>query len=99
MTVHLETLVAILLMTSVTYLTRLAGYALFSNRELSSRTRQVMDAAPGCVLIAVIAPYLFSGSPADLIALALTALTATRFSLLPTVIVGVASAGLLRAVM
>lgn len=99
MTVHLETLAAILLMASATYLTRLAGYALLGNRQLSPQMREVMDAAPGCVLIAVIAPYVFSGSPADLVALALTAAAATRFSLLPTVLVGVAAAGVLRAVL
>lgn len=55
-----------------------------------------METAPGCVLIAVIAPHFATGHPADLIALGLTLLAATHLSLLPTVMVGVASAGLLR---
>jgi uncharacterized membrane protein len=58
-----------------------------------------MDAAPGCVLISVIAPNFVSSNPADLIALALTVAAATRLSLLPTVLIGVISAGLLRHVM
>lgn len=60
------------------------------------RTRR-LEAAPGCVLIAVIAPDFVSGRPADLIALAMTELAATRrLSMLPTVLIGIASAGMLR---
>lgn len=45
--------------------------------------QSVMEAAPGCELIAVIAPKFASGQLADLIALAITLLAATRFSILP----------------
>lgn len=48
------------------------------------------------VLIAVLAPHFASGKPADVIALVVTAIAATRLPLLPTVLIGVASAGLLR---
>lgn len=96
MTIEPITLFAILCMALATYLTRIGGYLLLGNRTLSPRVRTVMDAAPGCVLISVIAPHFATGHPADLISLALTAFAATRFSLLPTVLIGVASAGLLR---
>jgi len=96
MSVHLTTFLAILLMGVATYSTRLIGYALLGNRELSPRAKRVMDAAPGCVLISVIAPHFVSGGPADLVALIVTAVAATRLSLLPTILIGVASAGLLR---
>lgn len=89
-------LLAIVLMASVTYLTRIGGYILLRNRSLSPRTMSVLEAAPGCVLLSVIAPAFVSDQPADLIALALTIAAATRLSLLPTVIVGVGSAALLR---
>jgi uncharacterized membrane protein len=56
----------------------------------------VLDTAPGCVLIAVIAPVFVSGRIADLIALSLTMVAATRLPLLPTVLIGVGSAGLAR---
>jgi uncharacterized membrane protein len=56
----------------------------------------VMDATSGCVLISVIAPYFVSGREPDLLALALTVLAATRLPLLPIVLTGVASTGLLR---
>ena len=93
---HDTTLITIILMGAVTYLTRAAGYIALRNRTLSKRGVRIMGAIPGCVLISVIAPYFVTGKPADLIALAVTALVASRFSLLPTVLVGVVSAGLLR---
>lgn len=90
------TLLTIVLMATVTYLTRIGGYLVLRNRTLSPRATAVMEASPGCVLISVIAPDFVSNSPADLIALAITLAAATRFSMLPTVTIGVAAAGLLR---
>jgi len=92
-------LIAIVLMASVTYLTRIGGYVVLRNRTLSRRATTVMEAAPGCVLISVIAPDFVSRNLADLAALAITVLAATRLSMLPTVVIGVASAGVLRWVM
>jgi uncharacterized membrane protein len=93
------TLLAIVLMAFVTYLTRVGGYALLRNRTLSPRALAVMEAVPGCVLISVIAPSFVSNQSADLIALAITLAAATRLPLLPTVIIGVACAALLRHLM
>lgn len=89
-------LLTIVLMATVTYLTRIGGYVVLRNRTLSPRATAVMEAAPGCVLISVIAPDFVSDNPADLLALAITFLAATRLSMLPTVVIGIASAGLLR---
>ena len=89
-------LLTIILMASVTYATRVGGYLVLRNRSLSPKATAVMEAAPGCVLISVIAPNFVSHNPADLAALAITVLAATRFSILPTVIIGIASAGILR---
>lgn len=86
----------ILLMALSTYFTRIIGYLLLRNRTLGSRTRAIMDAAPGCVLITIIAPHFVTNHPADLIALAISMLAAARFSLLPVVIISVGSAALLR---
>jgi uncharacterized membrane protein len=94
--IHATTALTIVLMAAVTYLTRVIGYAGLRNRVLSPRAQAVMEAAPGCVLIAVIAPSFVSDRPADLIALAITVVAAIRFSMLPTVLIGVAAAGLLR---
>jgi uncharacterized membrane protein len=97
--IHLTTFIPVVLRAFVTYLTRILGYMVLRNRLLSPRALAVMDAAPGCVLISVIAPSFVSDQPADLMALAITLVAATRLSLLPTVIIGVASAGLLRSLM
>ena len=90
------TLATIVLMAIVTYITRIGGYLMLGSRDLSQRTRTVLDAAPGCVLIAVIAPTFASGRAADLIALAITCAAAIRLPLLATVLIGIGSAGLLR---
>lgn len=86
----------IVLMASVTYLARIGGYVLLRNRTLSKRATAVMEAAPGCVLISVIAPDFVSDKPADLIALAITIFAAMRFSMLPTVLIGIGAAGACR---
>jgi uncharacterized membrane protein len=91
-------LLTILMMAAVTYMTRIGGYVFLRNRTLSTRIQTVMESAPGCVLITIIAPDFVTGHPADLIALALTMVAATRFSILPTVVTAIASAGVLRHV-
>lgn len=89
-------LLAILAMATATYMTRALGYLALRNRNLGERTITIMEAAPGCVLISVIAPHFVTRNPADLAALVVTLLAATRFSMLPTVLIGIATAGLLR---
>lgn len=90
------TLVTVVLMATSTYLTRVLGYMALRNRPLSSRMRAVMENVPGCVLISVIAPAFVSDKPANILALAVTLLAATRLSLLPTVVIGIAATGVLR---
>jgi uncharacterized membrane protein len=94
--IHPMTLLTIALMASTTYLTRIAGYLVLRNRALSSRAVVVMEAAPGCVLISVIAPSFVSNEPADIIALIITLVAATRLPMLATVTIGVVAAGMLR---
>ncbi|MUV19831.1 AzlD family protein [Burkholderia thailandensis] len=91
-----STLLTIVLMASSTYLSRILGYVVLRNRTLSPRMMAVMENVPGCVLVSVIAPAFVSDKPANLLALAITLLAAPRLSILPTVIVGIVSAGLLR---
>jgi len=55
-----------------------------------------MEAAPGCVLISVIAPRFVSSDPADLLALTATVAAAVRLPMLPAVLIGVATAALFR---
>lgn len=95
----LMTCLTIVAMAMMTYLTRVAGYLIFRNMKMSKRTIQVLESAPGCVLIAVIAPHFATGKLADLLALAITVIAASRLPLLVTVIIGIASAGILRGLL
>lgn len=90
------TLLTIVLMALTTYLTRIAGYLLLRDRMLSARTKGMMEAAPGCVLITVIAPHFATSNPADVLALIVALLAAMRFSLLPVVLISIVATGLLR---
>jgi len=86
----------ILLMALSTYFTRILGYLLLRNRQLSPRTQAIMDAAPGCVLITIISPYFVTDRPADLLALAISLFAASRWGLLPVVLISVVSTAVLR---
>ncbi len=97
--IHSTTLVAILLVAATTYLTRILGYVLLKNKTLSNKQRKILEVVPGCVLISVIAPYFVKDNVADLLAIAITLLAASRFSLLPTVAISMLSAALLRTVL
>ncbi|MDH0834535.1 AzlD family protein [Acinetobacter sp. MYb177] len=94
--IHSTTLVAILLVAATTYLTRILGYVLLKNKTLSNKQRKILEVVPGCVLISVIAPYFVKDNVADLLAIAITLIAASRFSLLPTVVISMLSAALLR---
>ncbi|MNE98995.1 hypothetical protein D3C80_1976020 [compost metagenome] len=59
--------------------------------------KAMIGAAPGCLLVALLAPWLVSGSPADLVALALTAYAASRYCLLPVVLFAIVVTAALRA--
>ena len=88
------TILTIVLMALTTYLTRIGGYLLLRDRAFSPRIKAVMEAAPGCVLITVIAPHFVTSNPADLLALAISLLAAMRFSLLPVVVISVVATAL-----
>lgn len=99
MTIAPMTLLTILLMAGVTYMTRIGGYLFLRNKTFSPRVATILESAPGCVLITIIAPDFVSGHPADLIALAITIVAAIRLPILPTVLIAIASAGVLRSVL
>ena len=97
--INSTTLIAILLVAATTYLTRILGYVLLKNKTLSNKQRKILEVVPGCVLISVIAPYFVKDNVADLLAIAITLIAASRFSLLPTVVISMLSAALLRTVL
>ncbi len=93
------TILTIVLMAMTTWFTRVAGFMLLRERTLGPRVRAVMEAAPGCVLITVIAPHFVTTNPADILGLAIALLAAMRFSLLPTVVISVVATAALRALL
>lgn len=94
--IHATAFLTILLMAAATYATRTLGYVALSNRVLSARTRAVLDAAPACVLLAVIAPAFVTPRPADLVALAITIVAAIRLPMIGTVAVAIIASATLR---
>lgn len=96
--IDLSTLLTILTMALVTYATRVSGYLLLRNRVLSARMRRMLEAIPGCVLIAVIAPAFATQNIANLLALAMTLLLASRCSFVVTVVGSIVLTALLRYV-
>ncbi|MFN3670582.1 MAG: AzlD family protein [Bosea sp. (in: a-proteobacteria)] len=97
MTLDPNTLLAILGMAFVTYLTRVAGLALAGRLSPSPRAQAAFDAIPPAVLVAVIAPSALATGWAETGAALLAALAATRLPLLAVVAVGVVAVVALRA--
>lgn len=90
---------AILGMGVVTYATRLAGYMLLSGTHISGRFKTALEAVPPAILTAVIAPTVFLQGQAEMIAGAVTLLSAVlKLPLLVTIGLGVSSVALLRTV-
>ena len=94
--IQMSTFIAILLVVLTTYCTRILGYVLLKNKTLSKRQRKILEVIPGCVLISMITPYFLRDDPADLIAIMSTLFAA---SLLPTILISMASAAILRTLL
>jgi uncharacterized membrane protein len=96
---EMTSVLTILGMGFVTYLTRIGGDVLMRNRELGPRMTAALNAVPPAILTAVIAPSVLAAGPADAIAGLVTLIAAFRLPLLATIAVGIASVIVLRAVM
>ncbi len=90
------TVLAILAMAAVTYMTRIAGLFVADRLVLTGRAKAAFDAIPPAVLVAVIAPTALTTGWAEAIAAAITVVAAFRLPLLATVAVGVVSVVVLR---
>ena len=99
MTMHIHTVLGILAMAGVTYLTRIAGLLVADRLALTGRAKAAFDAIPPAVLVAVVAPTALTSGWPEAIATAVTALAAFRLPLLATVAVGVVSVVVLRGLM
>jgi uncharacterized membrane protein len=93
------TVLAILAMAAVTYMTRIAGLFVADRLVLTGRAKAAFDAIPPAVLVAVIAPTALTTGWAEAIAAAITVVAAFRLPLLGTVAVGVMSVVVLRALL
>jgi uncharacterized membrane protein len=98
MTLDWLTFLTILGMAGVTYLTRVTGYWMIARLALKGRLAAALEAVPGSVLIAVIAPTILLQGPAEALAAVVTLLLAWRLPILVAVIGGVVSVVLLRLV-
>ncbi|WP_262031917.1 AzlD family protein [Microvirga sp. Mcv34] len=96
MTLDTTTLLAILAMAVVTYITRIAGLFVADRLVLTGRAKAAFDAIPPAVLVAVIAPTALTTGWPEAAAAAITAVAAFRLPLLATVAVGVVSVVALR---
>ncbi len=96
MSLDTTTLLAILAMAVVTYLTRIAGLFVADRLVLTGRAKAAFDAIPPAVLVSVIAPTALTTGWAEAIAAAITAVVAFRLPLLATIAVGVVSVVILR---
>lgn len=74
---NLAEFLTILAMLVMTYSTRLLGWLFLKNRRFSVRTQALLEAAPGCVMVSIAAPFFFTTNPAHLCALAVAACVAT----------------------
>ncbi|WGF89828.1 AzlD family protein [Marinivivus vitaminiproducens] len=92
------TVAAILGMAVATYLTRIGGYWLVGRFTLGPRAQAALDAVPGAVLIAVIAPTALATGWPETAAAAVAALAALRLPLLAAVALSVVTVALLRLV-
>jgi uncharacterized membrane protein len=92
-------LLTILGMGVVTYITRIGGDLLMRNRTLGPRMTAALNAVPPAVLMAVIAPSVLSAGLAEAIAGVITLIAAFRLPLLATMMVGVGAVVLARSLL
>jgi uncharacterized membrane protein len=78
-------LAAILAMAASTYFTRIFGYWLVRRTTVSGRMASALEAVPGAILTAIIAPMAFATGPAESGAALITVLLALRLPLIVAV--------------
>lgn len=91
------TLLAIAAMALVTFATRVSGWLAIRRIVLAGRAKAALEAIPGAVLAAVIAPMVLAAGPAEAIAGLVTALASLRLPRLVAVAIGIGGVVGLRA--
>jgi uncharacterized membrane protein len=90
-------LAAIAVMAIATYLTRIAGLWLVSRVILRGRLRAALEAVPGAILAALVAPSAIATGVAESAAALLCIAIATRVPMMLAIVAGVATVAALRA--
>ena len=93
----LETFLAIMAMAVATAATRLAGPSLARRLPRTGPVTAAIEAAPGAILIAIVAPIIVAAGPAGAVAAAVTVLVARNAPTLVAIVCGTATVALLRA--
>lgn len=89
----------IFLMGLSTYITRVAGLLVLRYLSLGGLMEETLKAVPPAIFMSIIAPVAFMSGVAETLAAAITAVVAMRFSMLPSICVGVFSCAMLRMVL
>ncbi|WP_193366980.1 AzlD family protein [Pelagibius marinus] len=92
-------LAAILAMAASTYFTRIFGYWLVRRTTVGGRMASALEAVPGAILTAIIAPMAFATGPAESGAALITVLLALRLPLIVAVAGGCLAVVALRALL
>lgn len=93
------TVAVILGMSVVTYLTKAGGLWLLGTVELSDRARTGLEALPGGIVVAIIAPTLLQGGAAEWLAAGIVVVVAARTDgILPALVTGVGAVVVFRTV-
>ena len=80
-----------------TYAARAGGHIVLSRFDrIHPRVEAGLNAVPAAVLTTLVAPALFQGGPAEIGAMAVAALVALRFGLMPMFLAGAAALVALR---
>lgn len=92
-----DSLIAILAMAAVTYLTRISGPWLVRLVQGNARVEACLSRLPGSILSALLAPLVFAVGTAEAVASGITLLVALRFRNMPlSLVAGVGSLAVLR---
>lgn len=87
----------ILAMAAVTYVTKAGGLWLMGRVEVSDRVEAWLNALPGAIVVAIIAPALVNGGPIEWTAGAVVLLVAWKLgSILASMAIGIGLVWLLR---
>ncbi len=80
-----------------TYVTRISGHLILSRfGAIHPRVEAALDAVPTAVLAALVAPSVITRGVPEMLAVAIAALVATRFSMTATVATGVGTVVVMR---